>query len=450
MSPKKAVEHETRRTKTRAWGGGGRFAPASAVSLVSAFCRLSSAVFGTNASPSLGLLAFAVGVAFSPSLAAEVWLGTWATAPQAVETKDLPPLPFLRGTVIREVVRVSAGGSRLRLRFSNAYGKAPLEIAEVQIAFSRGGGAIRSESSRAVTFSGEPSVSLAPGAPVLSDAVDFPIASLSELAVTFRLGSRPETATGHPGSRATSYVLQGGRLSAESLEGASAVDRWYFLSNVEVERTDARGAVAALGDSITDGRGSTTNGNDRWPDRLAERLSSHEGTAGVGVLNLGIGGNKVLRDGLGASALARLDRDILAQPGVRWLIVFEGVNDLGGAAQARAKGGAGTSAKDLIDALAQIVERGRSCGLKIYGATITPVGGSFYDVPGTEADRQAVNEWIRSSGRFDAVLDFDAAVRDPNAPARLAGWADSGDKLHLSPAGYKALADAVPLELFER
>ncbi|HWA85226.1 MAG TPA: SGNH/GDSL hydrolase family protein, partial [Opitutus sp.] len=229
------------------------------------------------------------------------------------------------------------------------------------------------------------------------------------------------------------------------------VEHWYLLSALDVETEQAAAAIVVLGDSITDGHGSTTDRNDRWPDDLAHRLAGHKGTANIAVLNQGIGGNRLLRDGLGPNALARFDRDVLAPPGARWLIVLEGVNDLGTAVGARARGWPAATAADEIAALHQIVARAHSHGLRVFGGTIMPFEGfTMYSTPESEADRQAVNRWIRTSGEFDAVIDFDQIMRDPRHPARLAAAVDSGDHLHPSAAGYHLMAGRIDLELFGR
>ncbi len=211
--------------------------------------------------------------------------------------------------------------------------------------------------------------------------------------------------------------------------------------------------MSVLGDSITDGRGSTTNGNDRWPDVLARRLQASPATAQVAVLNAGLGGNRLLRDGLGPNALARFDRDVLAQAGVRWLIVLEGINDIGTAAGAREKGEPAATADDIIGAYAQIIERARAHDIRVHGATIMPFEGftyAGYYTPEGEADRQRVNAWIRASGLFDAVIDFDAATRDPERPPRLSAAVDGGDHLHPSAAGYRIMGESIDLKLFSR
>jgi lysophospholipase L1-like esterase len=233
------------------------------------------------------------------------------------------------------------------------------------------------------------------------------------------------------------FAAPGNAVSAASLPGAAKTAHWYIISGVDVLADASSKAVVTLGDSITDGRGSTTDGNNRWPDNLAQRLSTNAPTAGVAVINMGIGGNGVF-GGLGPSAQARFDRDVLSQSGVRWLIVFEGVNDIGG----------GTSAQSLTNAYAQFVDKAHARNLRAYGATITPFGGNGYYTPAHEAVRQAVNTWIRTSGKLDAVIDFDAVVRNPVTLTNLLSAYDTGDGLHLNPAGYRAMADSIDLTLF--
>ena len=368
------------------------------------------------------------------------WVGTWAAAPQLTEPANMPPAPGLADATLRQVVRVSLGGSRLRVRFSNAFGAKPLTILSAHVATPAGGPKIRAESLKSLAFGGLTSVTISRGAPVVSDPVDFDLAPLSDLAVTLRVKDPTDAVTGHPGARCTSYLQAGDAVAEPDLPRAVRTPHWYYLCGVDVDAPDAAAAaVAVLGDSITDGRGSPTDGNGRWTDHLAQRLHEGKRTALVGVLNQGLGGNRLLNDGLGPNALARLDRDVLAQPGVRWLIVLEGINDLGTRS---------ATARDLIAAYDQIIRRAHARGIKVYGATILPCEGSSYFNADLEAARQEVNAWIRGSGRFDAVIDFDAATRDPQKPLRLSATADGGDHLHPGPEGYKIMGGVVDLELF--
>ncbi|MFI6760821.1 SGNH/GDSL hydrolase family protein [Micromonospora sp. NPDC050417] len=390
------------------------------------------------------------------------WVHTWVSMPQRAEPENLPPAPFTRDdvvladTTLRQTVFVSVGGRHLRVRLSNAFGGAALPITAVSVALPTGGRAgvsgIQAMTSRPVTFSGRPSVVVPVGAQVVSDPLSFDLAPWTNLTITAYLGEGQATnqITSHPGSRTTSYLLAGNHVTAADLPVATPTDHWYLLSGVEVWTGHATAAAVLLGDSLTDGRGSTTNMNNRWPDQLLRRLRSSSGGSAVAVLNQAAGGNRVLNDGLGPNALARFDRDVLAQSGVRWLIVFEGVNDIGtaGATEATQR----RVADDLVTAYDQLVVRAHAHGIRAYGATLLPFGGNGdYDDPAglRERARQRVNDWIRSSGRFDEVLDFDRAVRDPGDARRLLGAYDDGDHLHLNPTGYRALADAVPLRLFE-
>ena len=335
----------------------------------------------------------------------------------------------------------------MRVRFSNVFGDATLTITGAVVAPALGADRVDSAALRALTFGGNGSVAIPAGRDTASDAVTFALAPLSNVAITTRFASVPSAVTGHPGSRTTSYLQAGDALVAPDLPSAVATVHWYVAAGIDVPAAEGRAAVIALGNSITDGRGSGTDRQNRWPDELARRLQAEPSTRHVGVLNAGIGGNCVLRDCLGPSALARLDRDVLRAPGARWLIVLEGVNDIG---QAKDAGQADSIARGLIAAYRSIVERAHARGLVAYGATILPFGGSFYDAPFREAARLTVNQWIRGSGAFDAVIDLDAAMRDPARPSRLATVADGGDHLHPNEIGYRMMAAAVDLALFRR
>jgi lysophospholipase L1-like esterase len=390
------------------------------------------------------LTALFVGASGHPP--ASRWVATWTSMPQLTEPSNMPPAPYtgtdrvLDNASLRQTAHVSVGGPRIRLRFSNAFGGAPLPLSAVSVARPLDGragvSAIAAGSVLPVTFHGKPSTTIPAGAQVVSDPLPFPVRPFENITVTAYLahGQGSLSITSHPGSRTTSYLVPGNQVTAADLAGATPVDHWYFLSGIEV--LSPASAVAVIGDSLSDGRGSTTNGNDRWPDVLASRLSS-------AVVNQAAGGNRVLQDGLGPNVLARLDRDLLAQSGVSWAIVFEGINDLGTAAPASAA----ATAADLIDAYDQILTRAHAADIRVYGATLTPFGGNAgYDDPLREAARTSVNTWIR--GHFDAILDFDRVARDPAAPARLLPAYDVGDHLHLNPAGYRALATSVPAGLF--
>lgn len=376
------------------------------------------------------------------------WIPTWTTAVQRVEPHNEPPDPGFTSATVRQKFNVSIGGDALRLRFSNAFGDGPVTLEAVGVAPSTGGGTIDSDASRPVRFAGRPFITLEPGSEWISDPIPISVKPMGELAVTFQINHAPEHITGHPGSRTTSFFAYNGEpVDAGALPGATRVDRWYYLAAAEVIHPGAA-AVAIVGDSITDGRGSTTNGNDRWPDWLSRKLRQNPETSHIAVLNQGIGGNRVLRDGLGPHLLSRLDRDVLAQPGVRWLILFQGINDLGTAAGARAEGRTAATAETLISAYDQVIRRARAHGIRVFGATLTPFMNCFYFSEQGEADRQAINAWIRESDRFDAVLDFDAIVRDPENPAMLLPAYDTGDHLHLNQRGLRAIGKSIDLTLF--
>ncbi|MEO3858666.1 SGNH/GDSL hydrolase family protein [Acrocarpospora sp. B8E8] len=398
----------------------------------------------------------------SPKMAGH-WVNTWVSMPQLTEPGNMPPAPFtqdnlvLADATLRQTVHASVGGQQMRLRFSNAFGGTALPITKVTIALPAGGqagvSAVLPATIRPVTFSGRTSVVVPVGAQVVSDPLNFTVAPRSNLTVTLYLaqGQNSNNITSHPGSRTSSYLLAGDHVGAADLVGATRTDHWYFLSGVEVWSKSTTAAVAVVGDSLTDGRGSTTNMNDRWPDQLLDRLHARHDTANVAVLNQAAGGNRVLNDGLGPNALGRLDRDVLAQSGVEWLILFEGVNDIGTAEATQAA--QQQVAADLITAYDQMIVRAHAHGIRVYGATLTPFGANtaYDDAQGfREAARQTVNDWIRTSRRFDAVIDLDRATRDPANPRQFLPAYDVGDHLHLNPTGYKAIADAVPSRLFHR
>jgi lysophospholipase L1-like esterase len=389
----------------------------------------------------------------SPSIAREQWVGSWASAQMLVDPKDALPATATDIT-LRQLIRTSLGGSRLRLRISNAFGRTPLTIAAVNIARASSPGTSRIVAAgvRQLTFAGEPTITIPAGAEYVSDAVDFPVAGLTTLAISMQITAVPKLVTGHPGSRATSYFVRGDQLSAPDLSGTGTTDHWYFISGLDVDPGRPAGAVAVLGDSITDGHGVVSNTDTRWPDYLAARLQASPATRSVGVLNLGIGGNRILEDGLGPNAIARFDRDVLARSAVKYLIILEGVNDLGvltrdAAASPEAHR---VLVQRMLSAYAQIVARARDRGIRVIAGTIMPYGASDYYHPTAvnEADRAAINAWLRAPGHADALIDFDAIMRDPAHPERLRKDLDSGDGLHPSAAGYRLMGYSIPLSLF--
>ncbi|KAF2453013.1 extracellular GDSL-like lipase/acylhydrolase [Lineolata rhizophorae] len=392
------------------------------------------------------------------------WVSVFTTMPQLTEPQNLPPAPFnqtgrvFADSTIRQTVRVTQGGAQLRFRFSNAFGVTELPITAVTVARAPGGSGssqIDTATLRTLTFSGSESFVVPNGALVVSDVVDFEVDPLDVLSITMYLqdGQESNMITGHPGSRTTSFFSQGNHVSDEDLGwGAQSVEHWYFIDVIEAWEPMDFGSLIIIGDSITDGRGSINNENNRWPDLLNERILRNPSTAHIAIGNQAAGGNRVLRDGLGPNALSRIDRDVLAQSAVQYVLIFEGVNDIGGE---EASESAQTAVGDrLVAALDQIAARVRAQGIPIFAATITPFGdaaaSSGYTAPSRERTRGRVNEWIRSSGVFDAVVDFDAMLRDPDNPQRLRQQFNSGDNLHPSVAGYQQIADEFPLDIFEQ
>jgi lysophospholipase L1-like esterase len=356
------------------------------------------------------------------------------------------------------VVRPTVGGERVRIRFSNAFGTTALKIGAAHIALASQDAKIVPESDHALTFGGNPSVSIPPGAPVLSDAVDLKVSQFTEIAVSIFLPEKTASSTVHFWGQRQTYVSEVGDFSGKAdIPNPTAKSSWYWLADVEVWASDRTTATVTFGDSITDGVGAKQGDYTDWPDLLANRLAGEAG-ASLAVVNEGIGGNRILHDGAGVSALARLDRDVLAQPGVVSLIVLEGINDIGWPhLKPRLPSGVVmketpfssdlVSAQELIVGLEQIIERAHQHGIRVFGATLTPYEGADYFSQDGEATRQAVNQWIRSSGAFDGVIDFDAAVRDPDHPSQFRESFQSGDHLHPSAAGYKAMANAVDLAM---
>ena len=380
---------------------------------------------------------------------AKKWVGTWASSP-LLNAKDKNAEELLAagtqsGATVREVIHVSMGGDMIRVRFSNLYGTSPLVIGAVEIAQTLKGVAIVPGTNKAVTFNGQPSVSIPPGALVVTDPTSFKLAALSDLTVSFFLPHPTGPVTEHQLGNATSYHVTGNVVSSASLESPTTATSWYYLNGVDTLAPADAGAVITIGDSITDGARSTIDTNQRWPDELARRLQADPKYRHLSVLNEGISGNKILLDGAGPSALARFDRDVLAQSGAKYLLILEGINDIG---RLHGTPDAGLTAADLISALNQMVVRARSHGIAVIGCTLTPYHGAGYYTENGEAIRKAVNEWIRTGGVLDGFVDLEAAVRDPNHPDTFLPALDPGDHLHPNDAGYKTMGDAIALKLF--
>lgn len=392
-------------------------------------------------------LVFATAASRAQSMPHPQWVGTWATSPMQADGNNIR---LFSSVTMREIVHISAGGAQIRLRFTNEFGLDPLTVADAHVALSAGGSATQPGSDRAVTFGGAASVNIPPGAAIFSDPVALSVAPLSNLAVSFYLPPQIMRAeTFHAFADQNNYVADGDSSAASDLTQPRTVASWYFFDGVDIAAVDGSRAIVTLGDSITDGAHSTLNANLRWPDVLAARLNQDPNLSHIAVLNEGIGGNRVVNEGYGPSAVSRVDRDVLAQSGVRYVIVLESINDIGRLAHVMVPWDAVT-APQLEWGLTQIADRAHEHGLKIIGATLTPYGGAGYSSAAGEQVREAVNDWIRTSGVFDGVIDFDKITRDPQNPTQFNPAYDSGDHLHPGDAGYKAMGEGIDLTLFAK
>lgn len=376
------------------------------------------------------------------------WVGTWATSPMlAPNNGGKFESEAAEGTTLRQIVHLSLGGSSFRVVLSNEFGTKDLKIGEATLANAGPGGALAS-TAMPVTFSGRASVVIPAGAMVVSDAVAVKAAPLTDLSVSLFVPSQAiEGLTLHPFADQTNYRVPGNSVTAATLTDAKTFASWDFLKGIDVEAPASAASIVAYGDSITDGALSAKDTNHRWPDFLAARLQASAATKNFGVLNQGIGGNRVLHDVTGPNALARLDRDVLAMSGVKYLVVMEAINDIGHSFDPN-KPYDPVTAEDLIAGYKQIIARAHEHGIKVIGATLTPYVGAKYQSPEGEACRQAVNEFIRHGGAFDGVIDFDKATRDPANPGVFLPDYDSGDHLHPKDAGYKAMGESIDLKLF--
>jgi lysophospholipase L1-like esterase len=387
------------------------------------------------------------------------WVSAWSSAMHT-------PLAFVPGQAVtglenrtlRMIVRPTIAGARVRIRFSNAFGNQPLPIGAAHIALVSKDDKIIPESDRTLTFSGNGSTRIPPGAPMLSDPVNLKFPAFAEIAVSIFLTGKVETVTFHLTGQKPTFISEPGDFTAKpEIPNATTKPSWFFLAGLEVLAPRQTTTILALGDSITDGVGANQGEYKDWPDLLANRLAAQKGLPAMALVNTGIGGNRVLHDGAGVSALARFDRDVLAQPGIAGIILLEGINDIGwprmklpeprpGAAPMESPFAKEfVSAKDIISGYQQIIDRAHQHGIKVFIATLLPYAGADYYTEDGEAIRIAVNQWIRKSGAADGYFDFEKAVRDPNNPVRFRDGYHSGDNLHPSAAGYQAMADAVDL-----
>lgn len=388
-------------------------------------------------------LIFACLLSAGIALASGHWVGTWGTAPQLVERHNNPPAPGLANNSLREIVQVSIGGKKVRLKLTNEFSTEATEIKAIELSIAKTSGSsseIDEKSTVSLTFEGKPSVTIPAGGHIVSDAVKFPIGNRENVAITIHYGSVSPSVSGHPGSRTTSYIKEG---NTNDFTGAVRTDHWYNIQTLEVDAPKTAGAVVILGNSITDGRGSTTNEQNRWADVLSRRLLANKATSKVGVLNMGIGGNCVLRGGLGPTGKDRYHRDLFSQEGVKWIILFEAVNDLGGA-----RNGVET-AQRIIDVYKDIIDEAHQKGIRVYGATITPFKGNNYYSEDHEKGRKTINEWVRTTNLLDGVIDFDQAVRNPVDPeAMQKEFLFENDWLHFNAKGYETMGNCIDLNLF--
>jgi lysophospholipase L1-like esterase len=393
------------------------------------------------------------------------WVATWAAAqqqgrppgagqrgapaPAPAAGTPAPPATGFNNQTIRMIARSSIGGRRIRVHFSNAYGTTALMVGAAHVALRSQDSAIAAGTDRTLQFNGKPSVMVPSGASIVSDPVDLNVTKLSDLAISVFVPGETGQLTSHATGLHTSYIAPGDMTAQSSLPAdALTSTSWYFISSVEVMAPSNSAAIVAFGDSITDGATSTVNANKSWPSQLSERLAANNATANIAVLNEGISGNRILRDGTGTNALARFDRDVLGLPGVQWLMLLEGINDIGQGTRAGIAATDTVTADDIIGGLKQIVDRAHAHGIKVIGCTLTPYLGASYANDAGQAIRDAVNKFIRAPGSFDAVVDFDKATQDPANPKQFLATFNNTDHLHPNDAGYKAMADAVDLRIF--
>jgi lysophospholipase L1-like esterase len=400
-----------------------------------------------------GLVVIAVLVSCRPGMAADNWVAAWGTAQQlmkperVIPSAQVPP-PKVERQTVRMVARSAIAGSQLRVSLSNSFGHGPVRIDAAQVARAADDGAIFPGSSRPLTFGGRAWVVLPPGARISSDPVPFDVRAQADLTVSLYVEGDSGPTTSHPIGLRGAWLAPGNQVTTEKLSGATLFRSYLWLEGIDVMATARTAAVIAFGDSITDGFSTTPDADTPWPSILARRLAAQRGAAPRSVINMGISGNRVLREGAGSSGLARFDRDVLSRPGARWVLLLLGINDIGFSAIPGLPASEKATAEDIIAGYQMLIARARLHGLTIIGATLTPFEGVNTYTPASEQMRQQVNQWIRGSKQFDAIVDFDLATRDPGHPTRLRPEFDSGDHIHPNDTGNRAMAEAVDLKLF--
>lgn len=406
--------------------------------------------------------ALALSVQFAQAQSQDHWIPTWVSAqltgrvpgpagatpaPAAPAGATAAPVTGLNNQTVRMIVRTSIGGKRVRVQLSNAYGTGALTVGAAHIAAHGMDSGIVAGTDRTLQFNGKPSVVIPPGAGIFSDPIDMTVAKLSDLVISLYVPNETGQITSHQTGLHTTYITSGDKTGAATMTADSLTSTsWYWISSIEVSADANASAIVAFGDSITDGATSTVNANKSWPSQLSERLAANPATSNIAVLNEGISGNRILRDGTGTNALARFDRDVLGLPGVKWVMLLEGINDIGQGTRAGATDP--VTADDIIGGMKQMIERAHAHGIQVIGCTLTPYLGATYASDAGQAIRDTVNAFIRKPGNFDAVVDFDKATQDPANPKQFLAMYNNTDHLHPNDAGYKAMADAVDLKIF--
>jgi lysophospholipase L1-like esterase len=417
--------------------------------------------------PQKWILVLIAGLALAQTATAQDhWVTTWAAAPQAPRVGGPPPAAAagaqrgapaaapaptnFNGQTIRMIVRTSIAGRRARVTLTNAYGTTPLKVGAAHVALRSKESEIAAGSDHALMFNGKPTTTIPQGAHMVSDPIDLNIPQFGDLAISVYIDGDSGPLTNHATGLHTTYIVKGNATADSTLNEPTTTRSYYFISAVDVMASADTGAIVAFGDSITDGATSTNDTDRSWPSVLANRIVTTPNGPKLAVINQGISGNRLLVDGAGVNALARFDRDVLGMSGVKWLIIMEGINDIGNTTSNRGNGPPPTpvTADELIGSMKQMIERAHAHQIKVLGATLTPYEGAAYYSPAGEEVRQAVNRWIRTGGAFDGVLDFDKVTQDSGNAKTFKPTFNNGDHLHPNDAGYKAMADSIDLKIF--